>query len=134
MVRSIVLVIGAYVAMAVIVVLGTLSAAAVLEPASLQAFTERTAEYRPSAAYLTANLLVSFLGAAFGGWIVASLAPAAVRGHLLAFAAVILLLGLLSAFASGAAAGQPGWYPWVIPVVAIAGVAAAGAVTRRRAA
>jgi hypothetical protein len=80
--------------------------------------------------YLAANLAVSLAGAALGGWLAARFAPSAPGTHAAVLAAIVVVMSLATAIGTGAAPGQPAWYPWVIGVVGLAGVLAGGALAR----
>jgi hypothetical protein len=76
--------------------------------------------------YLVANLVVSFGAAAAGGWLVARLAPRRPLVHASVLAALIVLV---SAPGLGAPApGQPAWYPAVILLIGMVGIATGAAL------
>lgn len=82
---------------------------------------------RPTAGYLTVNLLAGFAFAGVGGWIAAHLAPVAPFGHAIGLAVIVLLLGLATAAQGGAVrAGQPQWYAWTLPFIGAGGALLGG--------
>lgn len=118
MLRSVGAVIGSALVMFAAVIAGTMTAAALL------AGTDGAV----TPPYLVANLGVSLGAAATGGWLVARLAPRQPLVHALV---LVGLLVLLSAPGLGSPApGQPAWYPAVILLIGVVGIAA-GAVLRR---
>ena len=136
MVRGILVVLGAYVAMAALVMLGTVAATAALVPGGLAAMkaardgANRDSVPNVAGAYLVANLLISFAAAVLGGWLVQGHAPAPAFTWACGLAALLLVLGLGMAV-KGARGGQPAWYPYLLPLVGVAGVLA-GAMLRAR--
>lgn len=127
--RSVAAVVLGFVTMAVIVMAGTMAAVAVLVPGGLAA-AMKAPPATPSARYLATNLIVSFAAAVAGGWVAARVAPRAPVAHLLALAALLLVMSLVTA-ATGETTGQPAWYPWTIAVLGLAGVAAGGYLRAR---
>lgn len=128
MVRGILVVLGGYVAMAALVMLGTVLATATLVPGGLGAMrAARTGGggTMPAvgASYLVANLVVSLLAAMVGGWIVQRYAPAPAFRWVCGLAALLLVLGVALA-AKGPQGGQPAWYTYLIPIIGVAGVLA----------
>lgn len=80
-----------------------------------------------SSTYLAANLLVSLAAAVLGGWLTARLAPRVPMGHVLALAALLIAMSIVSATGDQAQpAGQPGWYPIGIAILGVLGVLAGG--------
>lgn len=82
---------------------------------------------RPTAGYLTVNLLAGFVFAGVGGWIAAHLAPVAPFGHAIGLAVIVLVLGIATAAQGGAVrAGQPQWYAWMLPFIGAGGALLGG--------
>jgi hypothetical protein len=119
---SIVAVVSGYLGMAVVVMIGTALAAAVLIPGGISA--AKSLKEAPPPNYLYANLALSFVAALFGGWLCARLAPNNPLVHDGALAAILLIMSLLSA--KSQASRQPPWYPWTIAVTGVAGVVLGG--------
>lgn len=128
--RSVAAVGGGFLGMIAVVVTGTAAATAALVPGGLAAMSGPSAGADVPRAYLAANLVVSFVGAALGGWIAGRFAPGSPFTHAAVLAGIVLLMGAASG-AGGAAPGQPGWYPWVIAVTGFAGVLAGGTLAGR---
>jgi hypothetical protein len=105
-------VIAGYVVMALIVILGVMAAAKLLVPAG----------EGPGSDYLVANVGISFLAAAVGGYLAARVGKADGKLAALVLAIIVLALGLI--LESGQ--GQPGWYAASIPWIGAAGVIAGG--------
>ena len=80
------------------------------------------------AAYLAANLCFSLLSAIVGGYICGWIAPTNPLVHAAVLAALFGALSLGTAVTTGAAPGQPGWYPWAIGLIGISGVLVGGVV------
>lgn len=128
MLRGILAVLGAYVAIVVVVMIGTAVATASLVPGGLGAL--RTSmegggppTTSPGTGYLVVNVLVSVLAAMLGGWLVMRFAPEPRWQWAGILAAVVLLVGVAMA-SRGAQGGQPAWYPLAIAVLGAAGVMA----------
>lgn len=131
MVRSIAAVIGGFVGLVVIVMVGTLAATAMLVPGGLSAGMSQPPTGVPvPRAYLAANLLVSLLGAIAGGWITARLAWSSPGTHVLILAGIMLAMSIATLM-QGAQEGQPGWYPLAIAAIGLAGVLMGGSLVRR---
>jgi hypothetical protein len=109
-IRSILVVLGSFVAMALVVVVTTaLSARALLgrgAPGAPPALTP---------GYLAANLTCSALAALLGGWLAAHFAASAPQTHVAALAVLMMSLSLAS-MRQSIAAGQPRWYAVVLLV------------------
>jgi hypothetical protein len=117
MVRSVVAVFAGFLAI-VVLVLASAPVIAKLLPAGAS---------RPTRSYLLANLLTSFAFAGVGGWIAAHIAASGPHWHAVALAALVLVLGVMTAAQGGAArAGQPVWYGWLLPFVGAAGALLGG--------
>jgi len=78
--------------------------------------------------YLTANLILSLLSAVAGGYICAWIAPTHPFVHVIVLAGLFEMLSLATAFTTGAAPGQPTWYPWVIGLICVSGLLLGGAI------
>ena len=119
--QSFLAVLGGFATMAVLVIITTAIAAQVLIPGGMQATRSPTAPLPP--AYLAANLAASALAAALGGAVTARIAPGHPIYHALALAALMVVMGVLSARQAGDR--QPRWYQLVLltamPAVAVAG-------------
>jgi hypothetical protein len=127
--RSVAAVAGGFLGMIVVVTAGTAAAAAALVPGGMS-MSGPPAGVEVPRAYLAANLIVSFAGAALGGWLAGRFAPGSAFSHAAVLAGLVLLMGVASG-AGGASPGQPGWYPWIITITGVAGVLAGGAVAGR---
>ncbi len=127
MLRSIGSVAAGFVIMAVIVMVGTMAMVAAFVPGGLGAMRRggQAAAPTPTPRYYALNIALSFAAAVVGGWVAALMANGDTTAHLAALAALILAMGLVSAFSSGSDR-QPRWYRLVIPLVGVAGVAASG--------
>jgi peptidoglycan/LPS O-acetylase OafA/YrhL len=126
MLKSVAAIAAGYIAMVVVVMIGTAAATAAFVPGGLAAAMSETPAPGPlPTAYLAANLLVSFAGAVLAGWIVSRLSPASPATHVLVLAGIMLIMTVVSA-ATGAAPGQPTWYPWVIGPIGLGGVLLGG--------
>lgn len=124
MVRSLLVVIGGFLSMTLVVMCGIVLATLAFVPGGLQAMAAPPGPDGLPRNYLIANLLVSFAGAFVGGGVVRRFAKASKQSHVLAFMALIVVMGAVSALSENP--GQPAWYPWVIPVIGLAGAAAGG--------
>jgi hypothetical protein len=118
-IRSVLVVLGSFIAMAFVVVVTTaLSARALLgrgAPGSPPSLTP---------GYLAANLACSALAALLGGWLAAHFAASAPQTHVAALAVLMASLSLAS-MRQSVASGQPRWYAMVLlvgmPLVALIG-------------
>lgn len=129
MLRSIGAVLGGFVAMAVLVMIGTAAAMAAFVPGGLGTMRSGGAAGGLPNRYLVANLTISFLAAVAGGTVTAIIAAANPRQHTLALAAFVLVMSVVSARQSAghsATGGQPSWYSWVIAVIGVVGVIVGG--------
>jgi hypothetical protein len=122
MLDSVLSVITGYVVMAVVVMLGTVLAAAALYPGGFNA--AKKMETPPPQGYLNANLALSFVAALAGGWVCANRAPSDPMIHVAILAALLLVMSFFSA--KSFSGKQPAWYPKVIGLVGVAGVLAGG--------
>ena len=76
----------------------------------------------PTPRYLVMNLALALVAAIVGGWVTTRIAPGAPNGHLMALGAVVIAMGIVSAFMPGSER-QPEWYKFVIPLVGVVGIA-----------
>ncbi|MDQ6831213.1 MAG: hypothetical protein M3081_20300 [Gemmatimonadota bacterium] len=130
MLRSVGVVLLAYVAMVVVVMVGTAIAAAALLPNGLATMKAPPPGPVPTN-YLSASLVVALFAAVFAGWIVVRLASSNPWQHAVGLSALIVVMGIISGRMTPGNMGQPKWYPWVIPLIGVAGVAI-GVATRTR--
>ncbi len=111
-------VIAGFAAMAAIVMIGEWLIRLVQPTASVNA-----AAGMPGATYLALNLTAGTIAALTGGVLASWLAPQAPLWHAIALAALVCIMGLVSAGMAGDA--QPRWYQAVLygvmPVIVIAG-------------
>lgn len=114
MLRSVGIVLLGYLVMAVIVVVSTAGLVRLLAPQAAH-----PEPGHPASSYVGANLAAGLLAALTGGWVVARLAERAPIGHGLALAALVAVMGLISARQQGAK--QPAWYRVVMPLIGAAG-------------
>jgi hypothetical protein len=123
MLISIVAVVGGFAVTAILVVVGTAVATAAIlrDPA-------RDPTAVVPALYLAVNLALSLLAAVAGGYVCSWIAPTRPFVHAVALAGFFEALSLATAVTSGAAPGQPTWYPWVIGLICASGVIAGGAI------
>lgn len=94
-------------------------------------FGEVTEVPTPTSTYLVLNLSYSFLLAALGGFVTASIAPRSRGKHVMVLAGLFLFMAGLSAI-QGPQPGQPAWYPIVILAIGLAGVLSGGWVRQRK--
>ncbi len=135
MIRSIGALVAGYLTMALLVIVGSLSVAAVLLPGGIARAAPVTTEY------LVANLAVSFAAAVAGGWVAGWLAGERPLRHGAILAAIVLTMGLAAAALAPRAADPaerpPAWYPWAVAAVGSTGTLLGGflrSAQRRRAA
>jgi len=118
-VRSILVVLGSFLAMATVVIITTALAARALLGRGAPG-----APPSPTPAYLAVNLACSALAALLGGWLAAHFAASAPQTHVAALAVLMVSLSLAS-MRQSIAAGQPRWYALVLlvgmPLVALLG-------------
>lgn len=119
MIRSVLVVLGSFLAMATVVIVTTALAA--------RALLGRGAPGAPPSltpAYLAVNLGCSACAAFLGGWLAAHYAASAPQEHAAALAVLMVFLSLASVRQS-IASGQPRWYALVLlvamPLVALLG-------------
>src|SRR4051812_347356 len=108
MLRSFAAVIGGFLTMTVLVMLGTFALMAAFVPGGLQAMkamrdgaAKGAAMPVPSPRYLAMNIALSFVAAIVGGWVTTRIAARAPNGHLVALGALLLIMGVVSAFSPG---------------------------------
>lgn len=124
MLRSVLAVMAGYATMAAIVVVSTILAVRFILRRPLSAMRSE-GPTPPSRRYLTVNVIASAIAALVAGWITGTLAGHDPLTHGLALAALMVVLGLLSARQAGAA--QPRWYRTLLvtlmPALAVVGAA-----------
>lgn len=120
-------VLAGYIVMAVLVMAGTIAAAAALIPGGLAA-TRQQAAGLPPRAYLSANLILSVVAAIVGGWVTVTIAPQEGRLAIAELAVLVIVLGIASErserrrqAATSTAARQPTWYPVTITALGVVG-------------
>ena len=124
--RSLLVVIGGYVCMSLVVMLGIVLATVAFVPGGLGAAMSAPGPAGLPRNYLVANLIVSFASAWVGAWVVNRFAASSKRAHVLAFIGLLIVMAIVSALGQNPGSGQPAWYPWVIPFVGLAGAAVGG--------
>ena len=128
MLRSILAVLGGFVAMAVLVMVTAAIAAATLIPGGMQAMSSPGAPHPKR--YFTVNIVCSALAAFVGGFVTVRLAPDKPFYHGIALALLMCFMGVISARQAGDR--QPRWYQVVLctvmPAVALAGAYISGQV------
>lgn len=120
MLKSLGSVVAGVVAMIVVIMVTTPIAAKMLIPGGSMNATSVT---RP---YLVVNLFCGLAAAILGGWLAARLAGGNALGHAAAVAAIILAMGIATAFTSGTQPGQPSWYQLVVTLLGVAGALMGG--------
>jgi hypothetical protein len=124
MIRSILAIVTGYLAMVIIVVVGTILAVRILLRRPL-AEMRQSASAPPPARYVAANLVASAIAAIVGGFVTATIAVDHRIRHGVALAVVMLLMSVVSTRRAGTA--QPRWYQFtimaVMPLLALAGAA-----------
>jgi hypothetical protein len=78
--------------------------------------------------YLSANLILSLLAAVAGGYVCSRIAPTHPFVHVIVLAGLFEILSLATAVTTGAAPGQPTWYPWVIGLICVSGILIGGSL------
>ncbi|HYH81837.1 MAG TPA: hypothetical protein VEX86_18665 [Longimicrobium sp.] len=116
--------------MVLIVLVGSVAVAALLVPGGLEAMQASTRPQLP-AAYLAANLVLSFGAAVAGGWLTARIGAYAPLKHAAVLATVIALMSI--PMLSAPQPGQPSWYGWAIAAAGVIGSLAGGALVPRQA-
>ena len=124
MLRSIGSVVLGYVVLALITIVGTSAAAALLLPRPAGG-TQPGMPPPLTKSYLTANLTLSALAAVVGGYVTARMAPARPMVHVAVLALLIVALSILSS-RSPMSTGQPGWYKRILPFLGLVGAVAGG--------
>lgn len=111
MLHSVFVVLGSFLAMALVVMVATAVAARALlgrrAPGAAPVLTPT---------YLAVNLTCSALAALLGGWLAAHYAASAPQSHVYALALLMVVLSMAS-IRQSIAAGQPRWYALVLLVV-----------------
>lgn len=116
MLRSILAIVAGYAITAVLIIVVTGGAAALLG----------VSDGKLSTPYLVVNLTGSTAAGVVGGFVAARLSPRAVGVHVGLLAVLLFAMSLPAVF-GGAATGQPAWYPGAIAVLGPAAVAVGGA-------
>ncbi len=128
MLTSILAVLGGFAAMVILVMVTTAIAAGTLIRGGMKAMQDPATSLPRS--YLAANLACSAVAAFLGGFLTARLAPDKPFYHGIALAALMCVMGLLSARQGGDR--QPRWYQLVLctvmPAIALIGAYISGQV------
>ena len=124
--RSIICVVAGFVVVMAVVMAGTAAATELIVPGGL--FDAATGPRTDLPAnYFAANLVVSGLGAVLGGWVTARMAPSAEMLHVLALAALVLLMAIPGMAGYGPSFDvQPTWFAWGLPVIGVGGAVLGG--------
>ncbi len=134
MLRSILAIVAGLVAMSVLVMAGTMAAMTAAVPGGLgamKAMRDDPSRMPPlTKRYLVLNIGVSLAAAVVGGLVTARIAGTTPDRQLESLAAMIVIMGVISANAPRAGL-QPAWYKVIIPLVGVAGVALAAAFVLR---
>ena len=132
MLQSILSVIVGYGVMTIIVMIGTVAAAAALLQGGLAAMRSAQGPPTPSKNYLYANLAISLVAAIVAGWIAARMAPSAPFLHAAALAVLVAAMSTLTSRTQKSQyARQPYWYPRTIAILGVIGVLIGGFVELR---
>ena len=131
MMRSIICVVAGFVVVMAVWMAGTAAATElIVEGGLFGAATGPRSELPPE--YFAANLVMSGMGAMLGGWVTARLAPSAELAHVLALAALMILMSLPGLLGYGESQmDQPTWYIYALPVFGV-GAAILGGWLRSR--
>ena len=124
MIRTLAAVAAGYVAMAVVVMIGTAAAVAALVPGGVASMRNRTPGPLP-AGYLVANLAVSFAAAVLGGWVAVWLATTPTLTPALFLCALVVIVAF-AMYRKGPQPGQPTWYPLIVNILCVIGVLVGG--------
>lgn len=136
MLRDVLSVAAGFLAIAAIVMIGSIATMALFVPGGLAAMKTMkdnpAAIPAPSARYYAMNFALSAIAAIVGGWLTATIAGVPATGELLGLVVVVLAMGIVSALAYSGTGGmrQPAWYRILIPLVGAAGVVAGGSLVR----
>ena len=130
-VRTGVAILCGFLAMAIVVMVGTVGATALFVDGGAPALGRSGAPF--AWPYLFANLGVSFAAALLGGWLASRLdAPGRWR-PVIGLALLVLLMSVANQAVPRASSGAPvAWYPWAIVVLGVAGAVAGGWLRVRR--
>ena len=129
MLRSIGAVLGGFISMAIVVMIGTMAATAALVPGGLKSMRNGAKAGTVSARYLMVNLTVSLLAAILGGVVTTRIAITDQWAHTIALAIFVLIMSAGSARQSGGAPnGQPAWYARAIAAIGVGGVLIGGLI------
>lgn len=123
--RTAVAILCGFLAMMIIVIAGTVAATTLFVAGGLG--TMNTPDTPLSGTYLTANLLVSFLGALAGGWLASRLDTPGSWRAVIGTAALVLAMSVTNRFVPRGSSGEPlAWYPWIIVAIGVAGTMLGG--------
>ena len=123
MLRSVGVVLLGFVAMTVIVMVGTALGVILLLPGGFTAYTSDPAAIVLSAPYVVEYLLTGAVAALVGGWLTARLAASAPERHALALVVLVLLMAIVNvAVEPRDASGQPLWYCVTVVAIGVTGV------------
>ena len=122
-----------YIAMAALVIMGTLAATALFVPRGVAAMRGSGTTQLPRS-YLAANLTFSLVAAVAGGWVTARIAPTTRVGAIAGLVALVIVLNLSTRFGKQAGAspsqrGQPSWYQSIILAISLVGVLIGASLT-----
>ena len=132
MLRSIGAVLGGFVAMAIVVMIGTMAATAAFVPGGIQTMRNGASGGTVPPRYLVANLSVSLVAAIAGGIVTTRIAGTARWPHAIVLAVFVAVMSVVSARQSaGTATGQPAWYGRAIAAIGIGGVLIGGLIGAR---
>lgn len=85
-----------------------------------------------STGYLVANLAITVVAGAAGGYVVSRATGGKSRFAVLVLALILLVSGLAAARKDPTPQGRPEWHAWTMPVMSALGVTLGALVARRR--
>jgi len=129
MLRTFIATLAGLLLMIIIVVAGTTVATTLFLTETVAAAREFPA--RLPASYVAANLVISFLAAVAGGWLACRLDDAGRWRPVVGLSIVVLAMSAWTMRETRTQVGALTWYPWVILLVGLAGVALGGWSRRR---